>query len=138
MADGRIFTSYTGSCGQYAEFVSRTGAKSSFEARRNMIADADALIERDRKNAFLRARCEPCFAFDEAGTMLPENSKVTCNASFCEVSYAPPGVGLGQGRSASHPAAGLVGTDVMLYPIQGSPSNVYDKYSSPDGVTRIA
>lgn len=136
MSDGRLFTSYEGDCGKYAAFVKQTGAKSSFDVRRQMISNADAIMAEDRKNAFLRTRCEPCFAFDEAGTMLPEESRVSCNASFCDVQYGPAGVGLGQGRNYG-PAQQLVGTDAMMYPIGGVPSGSYDRYSAAAGVSRI-
>jgi hypothetical protein len=93
--------------------------------RMDMQKNADQLMQAERAQSYKRAMCEPCFAFTEDGTMLPEQTKVSCNKQFCTVSANKPG-GLGQGRDYGNRPA----TTMSYYPIEGITTETYDKFAA--------
>eukprot|EP00798_Chlamydomonas_sp_ICE-L_P019606 gene19606-26289_t len=124
MSDARLFTHDAPRCYQMMKNYS-----SSYQMRTQMIANAEMLMQKDREDSFLRAMCEPCFAFTEDGTMLPESSKVVCNKQYYTISNNNA-VGLGQGRDFGNKPQPLTGQEVAFYPIEGMESDVYDKHAS--------
>ena len=123
--DPRIFKSPKSTC-----VMSNT---SNFDERLHMVHNADKYIRQDRVDAFVKKRCEPCFAYEENGTEVPELSKLSCNGSFCAVATNDTN-GLGQGRS--NDGFRFQGFDPMYYPVEGKPAgNTF--YASFDGFSSL-
>jgi hypothetical protein len=80
MQDGRMFTDYRSRCDVHLDLV---GGEGSFEMRQRAIRDGEQLLARQRSVAFSRARCAPCVAPYDRGTMLPERDAVTCDRRTC-------------------------------------------------------
>lgn len=106
---------------------------SNLEDRQSLVHNANTYIQQDRVDAFVKKRCEPCFAYEENGTEVPEITKLVCNGSFCTVSNNGEG-GLGQGRA--NDGFRFQGFDPMFYPIEGKPSgNTF--YAAFDGFNSL-
>ena len=98
MADGRHFTDYRPNC--YVNNLLRANNKlyNSFEYRTFLTNNANNLMNLNRAYACQKNCCGPCKKPYEQGTMLPEQSEVTCNSNVCDVSVTNIN-GLGQGRN---------------------------------------
>jgi hypothetical protein len=94
MSDGRSFTQYIPGC----ELIGPN--MSSNQSRAHLMANADALMKRNRELAFNNGCTMTCFdPATTSGTALPELNYMSCNNRTCEI---VPGVqaGLGMGRKA--------------------------------------
>lgn len=115
----RIFTHFLPPC--------EIGNMPALQRRTEMITNADKYINMERTDAFVKNRCEPCFAYEENGTELPIHSKMTCNESFCTITM-DDAQGLGQGRN--NDTSRFSGFDPIYYPIDGKPVG---KFAAVDG-----
>jgi len=97
MADGRNFTDYRPRCMQAEQPGAPTQAN-SYEYRQFLIKNADSLMKSNRQEAYKANMCGPCTTPYNQGTMLPEQSIMTCNESTCSSKVVQPN-GLGVGRS---------------------------------------
>lgn len=110
MSDGRHFTDYRPRCAlnsrsnyMIADPKQKHGFTSpplnSYDFRQYMIEKGEKLIEMNRESAFQRNMCGPCVSNPtvDVGTMLPEQTVVTCNKSACSVGLNDA-AGLGLGR----------------------------------------
>ena len=93
MADGRAFTDYRPRCAINFKNISMN----SYDYRQFLIANAERLMQEGRDAAYQENKCGPCVAPFNEGTMLPEQSMVTCDASTCSFKVTDPN-GLGMGR----------------------------------------
>lgn len=95
MADGRNFTDYRPRC--VANFPVENMPASSYEYRQFLIKNASELMKQNKQIAYKANVCGPCVSPYNQGTMLPEQSIMTCNESTCSVVLNNPnGVGLGR------------------------------------------
>lgn len=90
MSDGRLFTNYNTTC-KYP----LSQPLSSHEMRRLYINNAERIMEEERRLA--GAGCVPRFRVGEQGTLLPEQSTVSCTPTTCTFTVTNPS-GLGTGR----------------------------------------
>ena len=95
MADGRHFTDYRPQCDVNNLMVSNNRIMNSNEYRQFLIQNADSLMDMNRAYTVQMNSCGPC-----ADTMLPEQSKVSCDANSCSRALNVLS-GLGQGRAYS-------------------------------------
>ncbi len=98
MDDGRHFTDYRPNCYVNNTLRSNNKTYNSFQYRMYLTHNAEKLMEMNRANSCQKNCCGPCQKPYEQGTMLPEESTVTCNSTDCQVSKNDP-KGLGQGRN---------------------------------------
>ena len=98
MDDGRHFTDYRGNC--YVNNVIRNNndIMNSFQYRSFLTNNATELMDLNRTYACQKNCCGPCQKPYDQGTMLPEQSRVSCNASTCQIEKGAAD-GLGQGRA---------------------------------------
>lgn len=98
MSDGRSFTLYRPGC----ELVPPD--MSSNQARAHLVANAEAMMRRNRERALHNGCSMACFDPSETtGTALPELSFMSCDARTCRVVPGAAG-GLGMGRRARNGA----------------------------------
>jgi hypothetical protein len=129
LSDGRLFTDYRPRCQQDQYVRMANGAKSTFEHRQWMINNADQIMAQERQMILDTKSCKPCFGPNEAGTMLPETSMVSCDGKTCTFAPWEMGTnGLGQGRLNTH--AANVDNSLKLYPMEGVSKSSYQKYGS--------
>jgi len=122
MADGRNFTNYNTRCNQFEQIRNSQNFSSAYDLRMFMTQNASQLMNQNRIATANENNCNPCYATDESGTMLPEESAVTCNAKVCTTSAGAP-AGLGQGRkNYGHATAG------QFYPIEGVSNSGFDMF----------
>jgi hypothetical protein len=96
MADGRHFTDYRPRC-DINYLYPRDQAVSSYDYRMYLTHQAEQLMAADRAATYRKNVCGPCVEPYAVGTMLPEQTKVICNAQSCRiVSHDPRGVGQGR------------------------------------------
>lgn len=96
MHDGRMFTDYRPRC--TIDFENAGSQKTSYNARQELIHNAEKLMSESTAMAEKRAVCKKCFSVNEPGTMLPEANMQQCNDRTCTFKRdANPG-GLGMGR----------------------------------------
>lgn len=88
MSDGRLFTDYRPRCHNFMM------NKNSYEQRQLMIHNAEEMLKVERTKV---KYCGPCMEPFNVGTMLEEQSVVTCDNNSCKVTLKNPH-GLGQGR----------------------------------------
>lgn len=93
MDDGRAFTDYRPRCAINFQNISMN----SYDYRQFLIMNAERLMQERRDAAWQANKCGPCVAPFNQGTMVPEQSMVTCNANTCQFKVTDP-AGLGQGR----------------------------------------
>lgn len=93
MADGRAFTDYRPRCAINFQNISMN----SYDYRQYLIANAESIMQERRDTAYEANKCGPCVAPFNQGTMLPEQSMVTCDKSTCSFKVTDP-TGLGMGR----------------------------------------
>jgi hypothetical protein len=96
MADGRAFTDYNMRCATQATLM-QNSQFNSYELRQHLIHNADQLMDENRNSKAIQNACGPCVQPWNQGTMLKEQSQVTCTKSTCSVSTTDQN-GLGQGR----------------------------------------
>lgn len=96
MADGRHFTDYRPRCD--LNWVAPDGKMpNSYDYRMYLTRHAEALLRKEREETYAKNVCGPCKEPYHEGTMLPESSKMVCNAQTCHVKETDPR-GLGMGR----------------------------------------
>lgn len=124
MADGRHFTDYRPRCDVNWVFP-QDKAMNSFDYRQYLTNNADALIQKNRDWASKLNACGPCKEPFEVGTMLPEQTKMVCDAQGCRVMMNDP-AGLGMGRQYD-----TEGVDAMGLLSQGpqKETDVFSKYA---------
>ena len=122
MADGRNFTNYSTRCSQLEQIRNANQMASSYDLRMFMTQNAEQLMAQNRMASAQDNSCTPCYGVNEAGTMLPEESLVVCNAKVCAVKPGAPG-GLGQGRAGPN-----ADRSAAYYPIEGVSNSGYDKF----------
>lgn len=94
MSDGRSFTQYIPGCELGPPSLS------SNQSRAHLIANAEAIIQRNRAAAYHNGCTMACFDPETTtGTALPELSYMSCDARRCKIVPGVPG-GLGMGREA--------------------------------------
>jgi hypothetical protein len=101
MSDGRLFTNWTPRCSQVYQNPTTV---SSYESRQKFIHGAVELMKQNAGNAYVNARCGPCYQNPDwqTGTMLPERDTQTCDARTC--TFTPNNKqGLGLGRQYWNP-----------------------------------
>jgi hypothetical protein len=102
--DYRLFTDWRPRCStQYSDMI-RDRLPSALDYRNYMIANAAAIMQTQRMNAYNLTACGPC---DDApswnqGTVLPETDTQTCNARTCSFKSSDPW-GVGRHRSNTDP-----------------------------------
>lgn len=102
MDDGRHFTNYNSRCVQN-DALSKTGqVMNSYEYRMYLQHNAEKLMKQNEQFSEENNKCVPCFDFNEAGTMLPEQNKTQCNANTCNTTLNDS-AGLGTGRNYNVP-----------------------------------
>lgn len=104
MSDGRLFTNWAPRCAQVYMDMQTKAYPSSYEGRQAMITNASDLMMKNAANAYMNARCGPCYENPDwnTGTMLPELNMQTCDARTC--TFAPNNQsGLGMGRQYWNP-----------------------------------
>lgn len=97
MSDGRHFTDYRPSCDLNNLIASNNNLVSSYDYRQYLIQNSDKLMDINRGYSVQMNSCGPCVQPYEQGTMLPEQTKVSCNNNSCANSLNVLN-GLGQGR----------------------------------------
>lgn len=102
MSDGRHFTNYLPRCSNFRNAFmveDDTGFQfpppNSYDFRQYLIHNGEKIMQTNREEAFQRNMCGPCSI--DPSTMLPEQTKITCDANSCKVSLNDS-KGLGQGR----------------------------------------
>lgn len=97
--DYRLFTDWRPRCStQYYDMITNQ-LPDALTYRMYLTHNAEELITRNAKTAYLKASCGPCVDNPNwnTGTMLPELDKQTCNARSCSFRPNDPW-GLGRGR----------------------------------------
>lgn len=98
MSDGRHFTNYTSRCMQN-DTLSKTGkVMNSYEYRMYLQKNADTLMKQHLEVASNQNRCEPCFDFNEPGTMAPTANSFQCSGTTCSLNSGDPN-GIGTDRN---------------------------------------
>ncbi len=165
MADGRHFTDYRPRCAlnsranyALADPQSAHGYSmpplNSYDFRQYMIEKGESLINMNREAAFQRNMCGPCYENPTAniGTMLPEQTMVTCDKNACSISLNDPrGLGLGREyiteeehifpstfdtrRQKKEPESCCASgkEDMMYYPVNGLVMDDYGRMAVPGG-----
>ena len=162
MADGRHFTDYRPRCTfnsranyMIADPKHANGFKSpplnSYDLRQYMIENSEALMGMNREMAFQRNMCGPCTETPsvEHGTMLPEQTMVTCDKNACSISLNDPrGLGVGRqynskGNTLSFDArrkkknpescCASVSDDAQYYPVDRIVADNYGRLAVPGG-----
>ena len=98
MDDARHFTDYRPNCYLNNSIRSENKTFNSFQYRMYLTHNAEKLMEMNRASNCEKNCCAPCQSPYDQGTMLPEESTVTCDNSTCRVDNSNPN-GLGQGRN---------------------------------------
>ena len=96
MSDGRNFTDYRGNCYLNNLIRENNQTYNSFQYRMFLARNAEKMMQMNRANACQKNCCGPCKKPYESGTMLPENTKYSCNTSSCsKISEVNPmGIGI--------------------------------------------
>jgi len=124
MADGRNFTSYNTRCSQFEQIRNSQNFASAYDLRMYMTQNANQIMTKNRMHSANENNCVPCYSTDQDGTMLPEESKVSCNGKVCATTAWAP-TGLGQGRNNyGHSSS------TQFYPIEGVSNSGFDAYGS--------
>tara|TARA_B110000259_G_scaffold173311_1_gene206457 strand:+ start:316 stop:729 length:414 start_codon:yes stop_codon:yes gene_type:complete len=97
MDDGRHFTTYVSRC-VLNNNVSGGNAMNSYEYRMYLQHNAEKIMNENKNVAGSNNKCEPCFDFNEDGTMVPELNKFECNANMCTLKDNNSS-GIGTGRN---------------------------------------
>ena len=92
MADGRHFTDYRPNCD-----LNNKGDLNSNEYRNHLIRDAEKIMKSNKDLMCEKNCCGVCMEPYNVGTMLPEKTKIVCNAKGCSKIMNNQD-GLGQGR----------------------------------------
>jgi hypothetical protein len=103
MADGRHFTDYRPRCAQNNSMVENSPDDlNTYEYRMYLQHNATKLMNENKGVAGDNNKCEPCFDFNEDGTMLPEVNKFDCNSKTCSlVNNKSNGIGTGRQHNVS-------------------------------------
>lgn len=104
MSDGRLFTNWAPRCSQVYMDMQTKQPASSYVGRQMMITKASEMMKQNATDAYVNARCGPCYENPDwnTGTMLPELNTQTCDARTCH--FAPNNKsGLGLGRQYWNP-----------------------------------
>lgn len=103
MSDGRHFTNYQPRCSNFRNIFmieEENGfhypPANSYDLRQYLIHNGEKIMELNREEAFQKNLCGPCSI--NPSTMLPEQTKIACNANTCKVSLNDTR-GFGQGRT---------------------------------------
>lgn len=98
MSDGRLFTNWRPRCAQ--TYLDIQGKQvSSYEGRQHLITNAVDLMKNNAADAYVKARCSPCYENPDwnTGTMLNEQYIQVCNKNGCQfVLKDKNGLGLGR------------------------------------------
>lgn len=104
MDDGRHFTSYVSRC-VLNNNAAGSNAMNSYEYRMYLQHNAEKIMKDNQNVAGDNNKCEPCFDFNEDGTMAPELNKFQCDANVCTLNNNNP-AGIGTGRNFNVPKRG--------------------------------
>ena len=111
MTDGRQFNDYRPRCElNSAELPNNSGVMNSYEYRMYLQHNAEKIMKDNQSVAGDNNKCDPCFDFNEDGTMAPELNKFQCDANVCTLNNNNP-AGVGTGRNFNVPKRG---NDVKL------------------------
>lgn len=162
MSDGRHFTDYRSRCAlnTRASFnildneksgmkIFKTPPSTSYDFRQFLIHNGEKIMEMNREEAFQRNMCGPCTL--DPSTMLPEQTKISCDESSCKVELNNS-TGLGQGRHYntihSQPKSvfderrqenqpksccSSLFDDAQFYPLDGKVDSDYGRLTFPTG-----
>ena len=97
MDDGRHFTDYRPVCHLNNLITVNNKIKNSFEYRMHLTRNAENLMNINRAYISEKNGCGPCMEPYNVGTMLPEKTKIVCNAKGCSKIMNNQD-GLGEGR----------------------------------------
>tara|TARA_B100000497_G_C7374182_1_gene240654 strand:- start:34 stop:450 length:417 start_codon:yes stop_codon:yes gene_type:complete len=111
MDDGRHFTSYVSRC-VLNNNAAGSNAMNSYEYRMYLQHNAEKIMKDNQSVAGDNNKCDPCFDFNEDGTMAPELNKFQCDANVCTLNNNNP-AGIGTGRNFNVPKRG---NDVKVVP----------------------
>lgn len=111
MDDGRHFTSYVSRC-VLNNNAAGSNAMNSYEYRMYLQHNAEKIMKDNQSVAGDNNKCNPCFDFNEDGTMAPELNKFQCDANVCTLNNNNP-AGIGTGRNFNVPKRG---NDVKVVP----------------------
>ena len=100
MDDGRHFTSYVSRC--VLNNTVGNNAMNSYEYRMYLQHNAEKIMKDNQSVAGDNNKCDPCFDFNENGTMVPELNKFQCDANVCTLNNNNP-AGIGTGRNFNVP-----------------------------------
>jgi len=104
MDDGRHFTSYVSRC-VLNNNAAGSNAMNSYEYRMYLQHNAEKIMKDNQSVAGDNNKCDPCFDFNEDGTMAPELNKFQCDANVCTLNNNNP-AGIGTGRNFNVPKRG--------------------------------
>lgn len=100
MSDGRNFTDYRGNCYVNNLVRANNNTFNSFQYRMFLTRNANDMMQMNRANACQKNCCGPCKKPYDIGTMLPEQTKYSCNKGNCNQEIVnPDGLGLGVSNS---------------------------------------
>ena len=111
MDDGRHFTSYVSRC-VLNNNAAGSNVMNSYEYRMYLQHNAEKIMKDNQSVAGDNNKCDPCFDFNEDGTMAPELNKFQCDANVCTLNNNNP-AGIGTGRNFNVPKRG---NDVKVVP----------------------
>jgi hypothetical protein len=126
MADGRHFTDHRPRCDVNYIFP-RDKSVNSYDYRMFLVHNTDHLIRSSRDATYAQNVCGPCKDPYNVGTMLPEASKVVCDAQSCRVVEHDP-AGLGQGRQYAEAFAQPAESAFLKHKQQET--DVFSKYAN--------
>ena len=102
MSDGRHFTNYNSRCVQNNNISKNGEVMNSYEYRMYLQHNAEKIMKDNQSVAGDNNKCDPCFDFNENGTMVPELNKFQCDANVCTLNNNNP-AGIGTGRNFNVP-----------------------------------
>ena len=98
MDDARHFTNYAPNCDVENRVFLNNDIFNSHQKRMHLVHNATKYMDLNRKQACDKNCCGPCQEPYETGTMLPEQSVMSCDGKTCNVKRSVP-TGLGLGRN---------------------------------------
>ena len=93
MADGRHFTDFRPNCTINNMLRVQNKVVNSYEYRMFLTRNAEDIMTTNESYAMDKNACKTC-----DNTMLPEQTKVSCNKESCDILMSDP-LGVGQGRA---------------------------------------
>jgi hypothetical protein len=133
MSDGRQFTDYRPTCDVNNLIASNNNLVSSYDYRQYLIQNADKLMDINRAYTVQMSSCGPCVQPYNQGTMLPEQTKTSCDGNVCKNSLNVLN-GLGVGRTYTDTDCGAQWNwpKNVPYSCCGQPVDLFNYYNSKE------